>query len=146
MARDPALTRRRFLALAGSAVAVTGCSAANVGPAQVGDVPAGTLASLGTGSLRPVDGLPVCIGRDDQGVYAMTLTCTHEGCDIGQQGTVSPQGLACDCHGSQFDANGGVVRGPATQPLDHFAVTADPTGNLTIHGGQIVGASQRLAV
>lgn len=141
-----ALTRRRFLALAGSAVAVNGCSAAVVGPAQVGDVPAGRLASLGMGSLRSVDGLPVCIGRDGEGVYAMTLTCTHGGCDIGQQGTVSPQGLACNCHGSQFDANGGVVRGPATQGLDHFAVTADASGNLTIHGGEVVGAGQRLTV
>ena len=146
MERKAALTRRRFLVLAGSAVAVHGCSAAAVGPAPVGDVPAGTVTSLGMGSLRPVAGLPVCIGRDGEGVYAMTLTCTHGGCDIGQQGTVSPQGLACNCHGSEFDANGGVVRGPATQALDHFAVTADASGNLTIHGSQVVGASERLSV
>jgi hypothetical protein len=38
------------------------------------------------------------------------------------------------------------VRGPATQPLDHFAVTVDSGGALTVHGGQIVGASQRLTV
>jgi nitrite reductase/ring-hydroxylating ferredoxin subunit len=144
--RTAELTRRRFLALAGSAVAAGGCSAAAVSPAQVGDVPAGTIAGLGPGSLRAVDGLPVCIGRDDGGVYAMTLTCTHGGCDIGQQGTVSPRGLTCDCHGSQFDANGGVVHGPATQPLDHFAVTADAAGNLVIHGAQIVAADERLTV
>ena len=101
---------------------------------------------LAVDSLDVVGTEPVCIGRDAAGVYAMTLTCTHAGCDIGQHGTVSPQGLVCGCHGSEFDANGNVVRGPATQPLDHFAVTVDATGNLTIHGDQIVDASQRLAV
>jgi Rieske Fe-S protein len=112
----------------------------------VGDVPAGTVAELPVGSLNVVGTEPVCIGRDAGGVYAMTLTCTHAGCDIGQHGTVSPRGLFCGCHGSQFDANGNVVQGPATQPLDHFAVTVDASGNLTIHGGQIADASQRLAV
>lgn len=76
----------------------------------------------------------------------MTLTCPHAGCDIGQTGTVSPQGLFCGCHGSAFDPNGNVVRGPAMQPLDHFDVTADAGGNLTIHTDQVVGASQRLSV
>ena len=88
----------------------------------------------------------MCIGRDSGGVYAMTLTCTHAGCDIGQTGSVGPQGLFCGCHGSEFDANGSVVRGPASRPLDHFAVTADSAGNLTIHGGQTVSAGTRLAV
>jgi Rieske Fe-S protein len=76
----------------------------------------------------------------------MTLTCTHAGCDIGQTGSVSPQGLVCACHGSTFDANGNVRGGPAPAPLDHFAVTVDGSGNLTIHGGEVVAQSQRLTV
>jgi Rieske Fe-S protein len=74
------------------------------------------------------------------------LTCPHAGCDTGQTGTVSPQGLFCGCHESGFDVNGNVVRGPARQPLDHFDVTADASGNLTGHGGLVVDASQRLSV
>jgi cytochrome b6-f complex iron-sulfur subunit len=139
------LSRRRFLVVAGAAAA-GGCSSAPVAPAQVGEVQAGSVSELLVGSLVVVGSQPVCIGRDAGGVYAMTLTCTHAGCDIGQRGTVSPQGLSCGCHGSEFDANGNVIHGPATQPLDHFAVTVDAGGNLTIHGDQIVGESERLTV
>jgi Rieske Fe-S protein len=116
-----------------------------VPPAQVGDIQAGSLAQLAVGSLVVVGTDAVCIGRDTGGIYAMTLTCPHAGCDIGETGSVSPQGLFCGCHGSEFDANGNVVRGPARQSLEHFAVTADAAGNLTIHGSQVVDPSQRLS-
>jgi len=145
-ANGAGVTRRRFLVVVGSAAAAGACSAPAVSPAQVGDVPAGTVSQLPIGSLEVVGAEPLCIGRDAGGVYAMTLTCTHAGCDMGVFGAVSPQGIFCDCHGSEFDANGNVVRGPAYQPLDHFDVTVDAAGNLTVHGGQIVGANQRLAV
>jgi Rieske Fe-S protein len=142
---DARVCRRRFLALVGTSATLCGCSSA-VGPAPVGDVAGGNVSSLAVGVLAPIEGQPVCIGRDDGGVYAMTLTCTHAGCDIGENGSVSGQGLVCGCHGSRFDANGNVVQGPASHALDHFAVTMDASGNLTIHGGEIVGADQRLKV
>ncbi len=142
----PELPRRRFLCLAGAAVlAPSGCSS-GVQPADVGDVSAGNVSALSVDSLRAIGSDPVCIGRDANGAYAMTLTCTHAGCNIAESGSVSYQGIQCACHGSQFDANGNVVRGPAGSPLQHFAVTADSAGNLTIHGGQEVGADVRLKV
>ena len=141
---EQGLTRRTFLVVVGGAASA--CSAPGAAPAQVGDVPAGNLSAVAVGSLASVGNEAVCMGRDAAGIYAMTLTCTHAGCDIGRTGTVSPRGLVCGCHGSEFDAHGNVTRGPATQPLDHFAVTVDASGNLTIHGDQIVDAGQRLAV
>ncbi len=144
------LGRRRFLVLAGVGMGAAGTVACGQGPgvqpASLGDVPAGNVSNLPVGSLRVVGGQPACIGRDSGGVYAMTLTCTHAGCDIGATGDVSPSGLLCGCHGSRFDANGNVVSGPAPSPLDHFAVSVDQAGELTIHGGQVVDAGQRLAV
>jgi Rieske Fe-S protein len=117
-----------------------------VSPVQVGPIAAGNVANLPVGSVRAIPGEPACIARDTAGVYAMTLTCTHAGCDIGPQGIVSPKLLVCGCHGSEFDGNGNVIAGPASSPLDHFAVTVDASGNLTVHTEQIVDPSQRLAV
>jgi Rieske Fe-S protein len=132
--------------LATNAVALGACSSAGVPPVDVGSVPAGNASSFPVGSLQVVGAEPVCIGRDSVGIYAMTLTCTHAGCDMGQNGSVSPRGVFCGCHGSTFDANGNVLSGPAPAALDHFAVTVDGSGNLTVHGGEVVAQSQRLMV
>ncbi len=143
-------SRRRFLeVIAASAVvpfsAACGGGGGGIAPAKLGAVPAGNVSALPVGTLRAVPGVPACIGHDAQGVYAMTLTCTHAGCDISD-GTVAASGLVCRCHGSGFDANGAVTNGPATEPLQHFAVSIDAQGILTIHGDMNVGASTRLMV
>ena len=142
-------SRRRFLEVMVQVAFLPACSGGEGGratPDVVGDVSAGNVADLPVQTLRAVSGSPVCIGRDAGGVYAMTLTCTHQGCDIGSEGSVSASGLHCRCHGSAFDANGNVINGPATEPLQHFAVTADAAGALTIHTGAAVDASTRLKV
>jgi Rieske Fe-S protein len=140
------IARRAFLKVVAGAAAANACSAAAAGPADVGDVTAGTAADLRVGTLSALPGEPVCIGRDAQGIYAMTLTCTHAGCDIGQQGSVSSQGLDCGCHGSRFDAVGNVLRGPAGAPLAHFAVSADASGLITVHTGSEVDPGTRLTL
>ncbi|WP_243371031.1 ubiquinol-cytochrome c reductase iron-sulfur subunit [Geotalea sp. SG265] len=62
-------------------------------------------------------------------VTALSLVCTHLGCTV----TVTPQGLTCPCHGSAFDRQGRVLKGPADRPLvrlpiedrgDHIVVLA----------------------
>jgi cytochrome b6-f complex iron-sulfur subunit len=141
----PALARRRFLALVGGAAASTAC-VMETGPGQqvAQDVAAGKASDLMQGTLKAVADA-ACIGRDDNGVYALSLICTHAGCDISQNGSVSGQGIFCNCHGSAFDPLGNVLGGPARQPLPHFRVSADANGNLTIHVGQVVSATQRLS-
>ncbi len=140
------MERRVFLELVGGCVAASACSSSSpASPANVGDVAAGNVSSLSVASLKAIPGAPACVGRDANGVYAMTLTCTHQGCDIGTDGTVSAEGLRCGCHGSAFDVDGNVVNGPATAPLAHLAVTVDASGDLTVHTGTEVDASTRLA-
>jgi Rieske Fe-S protein len=141
-------TRRRFLHTTAAAGVMLGCG----GPGSqssaepFGTVSAGNIAELPVGTLRAVDGAPAYVGRDQKGVYAMTSTCPHAGCDMVAEGSVSASGVFCGCHGSRFDANGGVVRGPADSPLVHFAVTVDGSGNVTVEGGTQVSAAVRTAV
>jgi len=138
------VSRRRTLQLLLAAPpAMLACSSA-FGPAAFGDVSAGNLSALSVGTLKVIAGTPAILGRDANGVYAMTTTCTHTGCDMSSW--VSSTGVDCNCHGSRFDMNGGVLRGPADTALDHFAVTVDSAGNISVHGGSIVAASVRLKV
>lgn len=122
-----------------------GCSG-SAQPQAFGPTAAGNVSALSVGSIAIIPGVAACIARDASGVYAMTLTCPHAGCDIAVDGTVSGSGIQCACHGSQFDLDGNVRRGPATAPLDHFSVTADAAGNLTVNGDVVVPASTRLPV
>lgn len=140
----PALPRRRFLALVGGAASTACLTEAGPGQQVAQDVAAGKASDLMQGTLKAVADA-ACIGRDENGVYAVSLICTHAGCDISQNGSVSGQGIFCSCHGSSFDTQGNVLGGPAQQPLPHFRVSADASGNLTIHVGQVVSATQRLS-
>lgn len=56
--------------------------------------------------------------RDDTGIYALSLICTHLGCTV----TVTEDALACPCHGSRFDRQGNVLKGPAGRPLERLKV------------------------
>jgi Rieske Fe-S protein len=142
-------SRRRFLCvLAGSTLAgVAGCGPqSGVGPDPVGDVPAGNVSDLPVNTLRAMGTLPVAIGRDANGVYALTLTCSHSGCNMARDGSVSFADIYCSCHGSRFNSNGDIEQGPAPDPLQHFAVEIDSAGLMTIHGGQYVPESTRTPV
>jgi Rieske Fe-S protein len=117
----------------------------DAGPAvlQPGDIAAGNIGTLQVGGLNAVSGRTVAIGRDAMGVYALTLVCTHQGCTAAPAGAVGARQVNCPCHGSQFDRNGAVIRGPAGRPLVHFAVTVDPAGNIIIHSTMQVAATVR---
>jgi Rieske Fe-S protein len=41
-------------------------------------------------------------------------TCTHAGCALNE---VADGTINCPCHGSKFNLDGSVARGPATKPL-----------------------------
>src|SRR2546427_10265593 len=111
------------------------------------EIPAGNKATVALDTLTPVSGAAVAIGRDSGGIYAMSLVCTHQGCNIAQSGgSVGFNLIHCGCHGSEFDGQGNVTHGPATQPLPHLAVTVDMAGALTIHGDMPVSATVRLQV
>ena len=60
----------------------------------------------------------VALMRDESGYYALSLICTHLGCTV----VVAEEGLSCPCHGSRFDRQGKVLKGPADRALDRLKV------------------------
>jgi Rieske Fe-S protein len=139
-------SRRQFLLASAGSVAVAACGAGNNAPSPTGDVVVGTVQSLQVGQVSVASDSSCAVLRDSAGLYALSLTCTHQGCNLAQQGTVSAQGMTCFCHGSQFGPNGEVLAGPAFAPLPHFALTVDTSSNIVVHLGQLVAASQRTPV
>lgn len=125
---------------------LAGCSAPSGAPQAFGDVGAGNVSALAVDSIASVPNAPAIVGRDAAGVYAMTSICTHQGCDMNVDGTITSSGVLCQCHGSRFDLQGNPVSGPANTPLEHYAVTVDATGEITIHGGTTATEITRTAV
>jgi Rieske Fe-S protein len=133
--------RRVFLKIL-AAAPLLACNGASGAPAAFGDVAAGNVSATTVGVLTVVPNAPAILGRDSQGLYAMTITCPHQGCDVSPSGSV----LECPCHGSRFDSNGNVLQGPANTGLVHFAVSVDAAGSITVSGGMQVASSARTAV
>ncbi len=76
------------------------------------------------------------LSNTDQGVMALYKVCTHLGCLYNWN---SQEGkFICPCHGSQFQANGTYIQGPAPRSLDRFVVQAvDP------NSGQVMAESTK---
>jgi len=101
----------------------------------------GNVSAIPVGSLMVLGGI-FLMGHDAQGIYAMSMQCTHRGCAVGFSGSV----LVCPCHLSRFDSNGNVLQGPATTPLPHFKVSVDAAGNISVDRYTVVSGSTRTPV
>jgi len=146
------MDRRRFLTLVSGAATACGPAASRdadpvLAPASdaeplrfsVNDFPASGLVARGA----------LLLGRDERGAYAMTAVCTHEGCLVGPRpprdggsSALENASLECPCHGARFDANGLVVRGPASSPLVHFLVRREDA-DVIVDPNVTVGAAAR---
>jgi Rieske Fe-S protein len=49
-----------------------------------------------------------------------SATCTHNGCTLNK---VADGAIDCPCHGSKFNLDGSVARGPAKKPLKSEAIS-----------------------
>lgn len=70
-------------------------------------------------------GAPVLVVREAAGTFrALSMVCTHEGCSLND-----PSGgeMFCPCHGSRFDLQGNVLRGPANRSLAVLSNSFDAT-------------------
>ncbi len=60
----------------------------------------------------------VAVIRSEQDIYALSLVCPHLGCTVN----VTADQLVCPCHGSAFDRQGNVLKGPSPNPLQRLEV------------------------
>jgi Rieske Fe-S protein len=80
---------------------------------------AGTpLATAGTLALVRTGAGDVLVAHAPGGAFtALSTACTHQACEVT---AFASQAFVCPCHGSEFDVDGRVVRGPATAPLRQY--------------------------
>jgi nitrite reductase/ring-hydroxylating ferredoxin subunit len=83
----------------------------------------------------------VVVARDDRGVMAVSAICTHQACLL----QLETDHLECRCHGSAFAIDGELLRGPAKDPLPHFAVRVE-AGRVWVDPSKIVDAATRTAL
>jgi Rieske Fe-S protein len=116
----------------------------------------GACASLVTRTITPVDGalrlalahypeltadggsLKVLPKGAEDPIYVLSLgnrryaalspICTHLGCTV----EIEEGRLVCPCHGSNYDREGRVLRGPAERALDRYRVELTPDDVLVI--------------
>jgi nitrite reductase/ring-hydroxylating ferredoxin subunit len=84
----------------------------------------------------------VFIVRDASGLYALTARCTHQGVTVDARTTE----FYCTGHGATFNFNGDVTHGPATTPLQHYAMCMLSNGHVGVDTSMPVAKTVRLVV
>lgn len=97
--------------------------------------------TLAAGEAFTPVGRNVAVYRDEQGVYAISRVCTHLGCIVKP----TAEGFECPCHGSRYDRDGQVTKGPAPRPLEWLAVK-EQGGVLYVDEGASVSAGTKVKV
>ena len=89
----------------------------------------------GHGGLVNVDGKQLAVYRDEEGhTYELSPRCTHMGCTVDWNDTAKT--WDCPCHGSKFAADGSVVHGPASEPLERIGGSAPAPGEAGAPGAE----------
>jgi Rieske Fe-S protein len=136
--------RRRFLEVVAQGGVLAGAAGLGLGcgtPSLSGTYSAGNVSQLAMGQLTAVSSGPLAIGLDAGGIWAMSVICTHAGCEANVETT----GVICPCHGSLFDQQGNVLSGPARSALQHYQVTVDAAGAISVDTSVPVSESTRTA-
>ena len=89
----------------------------------------GLASNYPPGSRTVLPDIPALLLHAQSGYSAISLVCTHLGCSVESK----PEGFACPCHGSRFDPQGNVTRGPANKPLRSLQVEVTPDNELRLY-------------
>jgi cytochrome b6-f complex iron-sulfur subunit len=88
----------------------------------------GQVSDYATGSRTVLPDVPAVLVKGDQGFTSLSLVCTHLGCTLEPK----PEGFVCPCHGSRFDQQGMVKRGPASRSMTALRVETTSDGKLRL--------------
>ena len=72
----------------------------------------------------------VWIVRDEEGLYALSTTCTHLGCTPNWLS--ADEKFKCPCHGSGFYKTGINFEGPAPRPLERYRILLAEDGQVLV--------------
>ena len=133
------LSRREFLRLASnSLLGMSGLLGIgglirflsfDMDPAPPSEYDLGPVGDFPAGSRTLLMHIPAVLIHSNDGWLAFSLVCTHLGCTVEQNG----KAYECPCHGSRYDAEGYVARGPSNTPLKRLRVEVSEAGNVILH-------------
>ena len=61
------------------------------------------------------NGTGILLARHGGTIHAILDRCSHRGCSLSE-GSLDDGVVTCPCHGSRFELDGTLVKGPATAP------------------------------
>ena len=127
------INRREFLLV--TAAVTCGCASSgneNAYPTAVDSGP----VDIGPASNFTTDGVydqfraaGVFLIRQHGKVAALSAVCTHRACPLR---AVADGSFYCKCHGSTFDPQGKVTKGPAKRDLPALQITTAGDGHLIV--------------
>jgi Rieske Fe-S protein len=126
-------TRRALLQLAGRAFLGLGGLVRFLGYKP--DPPAPQQFQIGSVSDYPINSttvlptVPALLIRSGDTFRAISLNCSHLGCKVEARSTQ----IECPCHGSKFNLDGEVLRGPAVSALKELRVEITADGLLILY-------------
>ena len=86
----------------------------------------------------------IFVVRQKNLIKVVSAVCTHLGCTVNW--VAERDRWECPCHGSIFNREGMVIRGPARRPLPWYEVSLTPNGRLLVDEQRIVPFTETLSV
>jgi Rieske Fe-S protein len=82
------------------------------------------LKTVGGFAILKVQDKDILFIRDtEETVRALNPVCSHKKCLVGY--SAEKKRIVCPCHGSNYDLDGKVLKGPAEKPLQVYEATLD---------------------
>jgi len=146
--------RRDFMEKAGKAAFLSGVGLAALGslaglkprvlPDPSEQFKIGAPQDFPSGTVKIFEKENVAVFNDREGLYAISLVCTHLGCIVSLN--EQEERFDCPCHGSKFTLEGKVTKAPAPKALEWFQVSLQPDGQLMVDKGAPVKMGTRTSV